>query len=152
MLETMTPLYHQQASQLFQIVMAHLDAETEQPLTLLQLSYAEEEDVTEAITIPMHHLKAEVEGFRHEETEMHLRSRCCGLLEVQDKNTDEQRHASSTSPCIGFLHRTVVEFLRLESNWTSIVNLTTGTPFDPHVSLLSSSLYLLKTGKHPALQ
>jgi hypothetical protein len=152
MLETMTPLYRQQASQLFQIVMAHLDAETEQPLTLLQLSYAEEEDVTEAITIPMHHLKAEVEGFRHEETEMHLRSRCCGLLEVQDKNTDEQRHASSTSPCIGFLHRTVVEFLRLESNWTSIVNLTTGTPFDPHVSLLSSSLYLLKTGKHPALQ
>lgn len=151
MLESMIPLYRQQASQLFQIVMAHLDADTEQPLTLLQLSYAEE-DPTEAITIPMHHPEQKEEDFRCDEIEMHLRSRCCGLIEVQDRHTSEQRSSLSTIPCVGFLHRTVVEFLRLDSNWTGIVNLTNGTSFNPMISLLSSCLYLLKTGRQPTLR
>lgn len=135
MLQAMSPLYRQQASHLFQILMASTIVQGEDPLTLLQLSFAEEEDLEIAVNAPFGPLPAMVKASRCDAVEGRLRSRCCGLIEAQDKRG---------SRCVGFLHRTVVEYLRLDKNWDNIRNLAM-RGFDPHTALLSSCLYDLKT-------
>jgi hypothetical protein len=145
MLCTMSPLYRQQASQLFQIMMNSRNVQDERPVTLLQLSFAEEEDTMMAVRASVGPLPKSAQLSRCEETEGRLRSRCCGLLEVQDKRVYEKNARPVVRPCVGFLHKTVVEFLQLPDNWTNISGLNANTTFDPFVSLMASCLYDLKT-------
>ena len=64
-----------------------------------------------------------------------MRSRCCGLIEVQDRKGRQ---------CVVFLHKTVVECLRLDKNLENIRRLA-ANGFDWYVALVSSFLYYLKT-------
>jgi hypothetical protein len=145
MLHTMSPLYRQQASQIFQIMMGSRTVQDERPVTLLQLSFAEDEDPMTAVRASLGPLPKSVRLSRCEITEGRLRSRCCGLLEVQDRRVFGKAGAAVVRPCVGFLHKTVVEFLQLPHNWTNIVGLTADTAFDPYVALMASCLYDLKT-------
>jgi hypothetical protein len=176
MLQTMSPLYRRQASELFQIVLTSAKVQPEQPLSLLQLSFAEEEDIACSIDAEIRPLPAAIELARCEATEGRLRSRCCGLLEVHEKRFHTGENPSASARCssprrlyitavefkekrvrkreessdstsrfsVGFLHKTVVEFLRIDGNWDKIMAETAGTDFDPHVALLSSCLYEAK--------
>lgn len=145
MLHTMSPLYRQQASQLFQIMMNSRNVQDERPVTLLQLSFAEEEDTMMAVRASVSPLPKSAQLSRCEWTEGRLRSRCCGLLEVQDKRVYVKSDRPVVRPCVAFLHKTVVEFLQLPDNWTNISGLNANTTFDPFVSLMASCLYDLKT-------
>jgi hypothetical protein len=144
MLETMTPLYRQQASQLFQIVTASIGVQEVQPLTLLQLSYADEEDISEVITAPIQPLPGPARSMRLEATEARLRSRCCGLIEVQEKRFRTEDGSLAQVSMVRFLHKTVAEFLQTTNVWDDILCLTSGSAFNPHVALLSSCLALAK--------
>lgn len=138
MLGSMLPLYQQQASCFFQIVLRSTEVQQELPMTLRQLSYAEELDPIASSKSQHLALPMTQELARCEATERRVRSRCCGLIEVQDRTDDKQNFR------IGFLHKTVAEFLRNDTVWAHIVSLTNNTLFECNISLLSSCICELK--------
>ena len=139
MLESMSPSHRRQGSKLIQLVARSMKTHGEWPMTVLQLSFAEDEDYTKATQAGVSALSQEARNWRCEATEGRMRSRCCGLIEVQDPRTVQGFHL------VGYLHRTVAEFLRIESVWTHLVSLTNGTKFDVDQALFSSSLLEMKS-------
>lgn len=61
-----------------------------------------------------------------------LLSRCCGLLEISG--------IVNPTAIVGFLHETVINFLRRSDIYKFLQELTSETDFDPNVSLLAASL------------
>lgn len=130
MLQRMNPFYREQASQLLQIVMrANSRGDT---LSSIELYWANVADPSTAITAPVHKFTSEEVEFYRDVIERRLRSRCCGLLEI-----DKRHH-------IAFLHRTVLDFLQQPEVWRRIVALNIDSRFDANESLLSSALYMIK--------
>ena len=152
MLRTMSEEYRQQASQIFQIVLESLEVQTEQPLTALQLSYAEEEAPCRALMmISTDEVLEKVKAARAEEIGWRLLSRCCGLVELHDRvkpRAHQQHLISETAHIVHnyvvFLHKTVVEFLRTPKIWANILTLTASSGFDPNLALLGSCLFEIK--------
>lgn len=144
MVRRMPPIYRQQASQLFQLVLRSIQVQPEDSITALQLSFAED-TADYALARPIEAITPKEESDRAEEVEGRVRSRCCGLLEMQDVKTQRRLHSSVIRPQIGFLHKTVVEFLRDPQAWEDMLRLTAGTEFDPTITLLRSCLLLTKT-------
>ncbi|KAI9656830.1 MAG: hypothetical protein M1821_003469 [Bathelium mastoideum] len=149
MLGSMSPSNQVQGSKLIQIVLRNVQIllgsdgiRAEYPLTLLQLSYAEEGDYESCLKSPVAALSPAQCRWRCEATEGRLRSRCCGLIEVQDFDLDD--NASRTRTSVGLLHRTVVEFFQDDFVWKRIAALTSGSDFDPDLALLSSTVSELK--------
>jgi len=124
-------------SKLFQIVLRDFEFRTQYPLTAFQLSFCESEDYTDCLRAPMSVLKNDIRDWRCERTEGRLRKQCCGLVEA------EYSGMAGYKP-IRFLHRTVVEFLQLDSIWDKIVRLTSETSFDAELALMSSSVEAMK--------
>jgi hypothetical protein len=143
MFQSMSPIYKEQASQLLQLVLRSADVQTQGQLSLLQLSYAEEEDLQRAVRAPLRVLSSAEKDLRCEAVEGRLRSRCCGLVEVQER-TQQERFLSSTPTYVWFLHKTVGDFLRTESVWREIVSFTAKMSFDVDTMLLSSCLHEAK--------
>ena len=53
MFQSVSPIYKEQASQLLQLVLRSADVQTQSHLRLLQLLYAEEEDLQKAVRAPL---------------------------------------------------------------------------------------------------
>lgn len=149
MLDSMDHRERQQASKILQLVLRSTEVQTDGPLSLLQLSFAEEDDLDLAIRAPIEAMPDEDRVLRCKRMEGRVRSRCCGLIEVRDSNKDRKNldNASFTSydflP-IGFIHKTVVEFLRMSSVWGQILDLTANTLFSVDLALLASCVYEIK--------
>lgn len=111
-------------------------------MTVLQLSFAEEDDYTTCLTAPVLALSQEARSWRCEATDGRLRSRCSGLLEVQ--RADQPAELLPEGSPVGFLHRTVVEFLQTDVVWEKVNLMTSNTSFDPEMALISSSIAELK--------
>jgi hypothetical protein len=143
MFQSMSPIYKEQASQLLQLVLRSAEVQTQGQLTLLQLSYAEEEDPDKAVRAPLRELSTVEKDLRCEAVEGRLRSRCCGLVEVQER-AEGECYLSSAAKYVWFLHKTVGDFLRTESVWHDIVNFTAALSFNVDTMLLSSCLHEAK--------
>ena len=143
MFQSMSPLYKEQASQLLQLVLRSAEVQIQGQLTLLQLSYAEEEDPDRAVRAPLRVLSTLEKDLRCEAVEGRLRSRCCGLVEVQE-SAAEEFYLSSAVKYVWFLHKTVGDFLRTESVWQDIVSFTAALSFNVDTMLLSSCLHEAK--------
>lgn len=111
----------------------------EEPLNLLQLAFAEEEDPTAAIRLPDKGLTANQLHVRVRSTYGRLLSRCCGLLEVSGHVTHDA--------AVNFLHKSVADFLREPNVQAFLIQLTNSSEFDVNVALMSSSLALLKISR-----
>ena len=79
---SMEPVYRQTASQILQIILQHHQIGSENPLTLLQLLLADEEDLELTIRMSTKPSTAEEEKARCRATHIRLLRRCCGLLEI----------------------------------------------------------------------
>lgn len=112
------------------------------PLTLLQLSFAEEDNYKKSLDTPVEALSSEERNWRAEATEGRLRSRCCGLIEVQDPFSEAEY--SRGGHTVGFLHRTVMEFLQSDVIWSKLTLLTSQSDFSVDLALMSSSVLELK--------
>lgn len=144
MLQRIPSIYRQQASMLFQLVLQSIEVQPGEEMTALQLSFAE--DDSELVTnAPIKEITASQETKRSNEVAARIRSRCCGLLEIQDRKYRKGVFFSTTKPNVVFLHKTVVEFLRSTSIWDEMLSLTAGTDFDPAQALLRSCVLLTKT-------
>ena len=82
MLGKMSPLYREQAAEMFQIVRYARDVWVDRPLQTLLLSYAEP-DSQVCLQLPLGPLAAAEALQRCRAMENRLRSRCCGLLETR---------------------------------------------------------------------
>ena len=149
MLSTLNPYYRRQSSRILQLVLISTQMQSQYPMTVLQLSYAEDEDYGSSLQAPIKAIDSKEEEWRCEMTEGRMRSRCCGLVEVQDCN----KHSScenSSHDFVQFLHRSVVEFLLLPNIWDDLLTVTNDGKFDVGKALMSSALCELKS--KPALQ
>ncbi|CZR56297.1 uncharacterized protein PAC_06185 [Phialocephala subalpina] len=106
------PFYHEQSSQIFQIVRA---AKYEpEPLSLLTLAFAQEDAKDLALEAQVCRWTADKLEIKREEMAGRLKSRCAGLLEVSGTVEDD----------VDYLHRTVQEFLQIPEIWKHIVSQT----------------------------
>jgi hypothetical protein len=148
MLRIMPDSYRKQASQLLQISLLASEVQQGQfRMTPLQLYFSEKDDEA-ALATPIKSLSIQEKNLRCHEIEGRVRSRCCGLLEVRCVEFRLQRNFSSTVvkyQCVDFIHRTVVEFLRIHEVWEGMLSLTADTPFHPSIGLFRSCLLLCKT-------
>lgn len=142
MLGSMEKQHRVLASKYFQLVLKNTEIIPEYPMTILQLSYADDEDYTAPATASIRALSEEGEALRCRMAEGRLRSRCCGLVEVQDPISGDETRAGAHT--VGFLHRTVVEFLQSDNSWSSLISLASNDGFDVDLSVLGSNLRELK--------
>jgi hypothetical protein len=150
MLGSMSSQNRRQGSKLLQLVLRSTDTHGDYPMTILQLSFAEDENYSQSLSVPISTISTKEEEWRCEATEGRMRSRCCGLIEVQDPPASRKIENGRKSD--GFLHRTVVEFLQTDKVWDQIVSLTFGTRFDVDQAILSSSLWEMKVKAYVSSQ
>lgn len=123
------------ASRFLQLMLRSTEMGEPYSFTLLQLSYAVENDnYTACLQDTPKPLSNEALEWRCEATAGRLRSHCCGLCEVYEAPEQSVR----------FIHRTVVEFLQINVVWESVTAITSATKFDVDLALLSSSVSELK--------
>ena len=135
----MSLAYQREASLLTQLVMRSAEVQPSQ-MTVLQLSYAEQERPRKAITFPIQTLPDERQDARCNLALSRMRSRCCGLIEGRWLS----RICEASELHAGFLHRTVIDLLKSPTLSKSLRNLTQGSTFSLDELLLSSSLMEMK--------
>lgn len=157
LMKRIEPFYREKASSLFQIVRASRDlndrleklGETRMPLTLISLSFADDDDPNLAFTSDIKLLPELKLSIRCNTTEDRLKVRCAGLLElhgmIDRSNPDARLELAKLHWKVRYLHRTVRDYLEQENVWTTIIALTRNSDFNPNVSLLKSCLLQLKT-------
>jgi len=141
MLERTDSFYLEQASQIFQIVLVAQKESTSHQITLLQLSWAEDEDPSAAISAPLRPLTMEEVTGKCKLMDSRLKSVCSGLLE----SYESKYSTIAPDARVVFLHRTVSDFFKKPLVWLKITQHTKSTGFSPYLSLLRSSVLQLKT-------
>jgi hypothetical protein len=161
------PFYKSRAARLFQILRAareqndRVEKLGEKPLllTLLALSFADDNDPNLAFTSGIKHLTELELSIRCNTMEDRLKVRCAGLLEVQGASkgdpvvqgaTDGDLEASRLQMAnvhgrVQYLHRTVRDYLEQPTVWPIITAMTDNSDFDPNIWLLKCCLLQLKT-------
>jgi len=142
MFSTTDPFYHEQASQILQIVRV---AQQHSPnrLTLLNLSWADDEDENLAVNAQIKALTDDEVIERCRIMDARLKSVCAGLLE----SLDNQFSDISPDAKVVYLHRTVADWLARPAVWDHVTSHTAGSTFSPNLSMLRSSLMQVKTAK-----
>ena len=138
MLGDMSSQNRRQGSKLLQLVLKSSETHGDTPMTLLQLSFAEEEEYSTSRLPNVCGISTRELDWRCEATEGRMRSRCGGLIEVQGVPKNEISYKDK--PLVGFLHRTVVDFLHSRGVWDYLLSLTAKSDFDVNQALLISTL------------
>ncbi|KAM3515708.1 hypothetical protein MY11210_000686 [Beauveria gryllotalpidicola] len=127
------------ASQILQIFQLARKQSPEK-ITLLQLSFADDEDELLAEEAPMQKIAMDEVASRCQYMDSKLHSICAGLLESHDAKY------SSMAPDrkVLFLHRTVSDWIAQPSVWAALIAQTAATNFSPSLALLKSSILQLK--------
>lgn len=135
MLNSLEPFYFSHACQLIQIVRA-----SQKPLSLLALSFADEDDPLAAVDAKIEPLSKEQRLERVEQMRRRLKSRCKGLMEASINQSQQNLY-------VEYIHRTAKDFLEAPDIWAKILRGTgnSGNSFDPNRSLCNSFLLQLKT-------
>ncbi|KGQ07021.1 hypothetical protein BBAD15_g7654 [Beauveria bassiana D1-5] len=130
---------HTRASQILQVFQLARKQSPEK-ITLLQLSFADEEDELLAEEAPMQKITIDEVASRCQDMDSKLHSICAGLLESHDAKY------SSMAPNrkVLFLHRTVSDWIAQPSVWAALISQTAATKFSPSLALLKSSILQLK--------
>ncbi|RDW84270.1 hypothetical protein BP6252_01860 [Coleophoma cylindrospora] len=139
MLKHTDPFYDEQASQIFQIMRAAQKGSPDK-VTLLTLSWADEEDENLAENAPIRPLTEEEISTRCKTMDARLKSVCAGLLESNDVRF------SSIAPNakVMFMHRTVADWFKKETVWGQLLSRTARTGFSPNLAMLKSCILRLK--------
>ena len=138
MLRDMSPQNRLQGSKLLQLALRSSETHGNFPMTVLQLSFAEEEEYSTSRLRNVSVSSSRELDWRCEATEGRMRSRCRGLIEVQD--LPKRQISYKDRPLVGFLHKTVVDFLHSRKIWDYLLSLTAKSNFDVNQALLLSTL------------
>lgn len=138
MLKHTDPFYHEQASQIFQIVRTAKRRPGD--VTLLSLSWADEEDELLAENAQVRPITQDEIALRCRVMDTRLKSLCSGLLESMDVQFSDIAPDSK----VLFLHRTVSDWFAKAEVWEMLLSRTAGTRFSPNLAMLKSSVLQLK--------
>lgn len=144
MFARMKPLYRAEAYRLFQAIDYAQKVEGKIP-SALRLSFVEKDHPEGALDSPLRILQTEELDERLKLFETRLRSRCCGLFEVQyyhGKRSAGADHIPEGK--VVFLHRTVSDFLKDESVQQVIKRETRDISHEIYQRLMASILYWFK--------
>ncbi|TQW00576.1 P-loop containing nucleoside triphosphate hydrolase [Cordyceps javanica] len=130
---------HAHASRILQVFQAARKRSPEK-ITLLRLSFADDEDELLAEEAPMQKITIDEVGFRCREMDSRLQGICAGLLESHDAKY------SSIAPDgkVLFMHRTVSDWIAKPGVWAALIAQTAGTGFSPSLALVKSCILQLK--------
>lgn len=140
MLAHTDPFYYEHASQIFQIFcMAH--KRSPHKTTLLQLSWADEEDESLAEAASMQPITSNERAMRCHSMDARLKSVCAGLLESNDVRF------SSIAPDsrVVFLHRTVSDWIAKPEVWSELTSRTVNANFSAALALLKTCILDVKS-------
>jgi hypothetical protein len=139
--------YLRSASELFQIVRVAtedpsgpLKASTE-PLTILALSFADEEGYNFAINASIRRLDEEEASSR---CQLMAKVSMCWVARDSGNGDFYAFLGIRTVHKIQYLHRTVKDYLHQPDTWRTLLSHTAGTPLSPHTALLKSCILQLK--------
>ncbi|KAI1264064.1 hypothetical protein F5Y18DRAFT_95048 [Xylariaceae sp. FL1019] len=149
MLNKIPDRFRAQASDFFQTFLKSQSVEQDirgHPLLAMQLSYVGER-WDEVQFAPTRALNKKDERQRCDQMDSRIRSRCCGLLELQERKNlrrlgEPREHFSR--PHLEFIHKTAAEFLRDEEIWNRIKSWSGA---DPYLGLIQSCIMTIKTTK-----
>jgi hypothetical protein len=144
MIKRIPQKYRRQASELFQVFLKSQDIEQDirgHPLLAIQLSFAEE-DWDTVFNTPLKRMTRKDETRRSEAIDSRIRSRCCGILELQERKSRRRLAHPIVRPHVEFIHKTAAEFLRDEKVWDMIKS---WTQFNPFFSLFRSCIMMAKS-------
>ena len=144
-------LYISQATQFFRFVL-----ESKLPIPLLTFSFLDEEDQDSILYSPIKPFEIKVVMSRCEEAERRIASRCKGLLEVYHREATNSNLADYHDDKgqkvrhVGFLHRTVKDFLEISSIQSQFVAQDTEDFCAPNVILKAVLIHLkgLREGRN----
>ncbi|KAI0010479.1 hypothetical protein F4779DRAFT_577703 [Xylariaceae sp. FL0662B] len=156
MLSRVEPKYRRQSAQLLELV--RLGIEREMQLSVLGLWFAEQADHDMVLSTDINPIDDETCEDRVNEMEGRLKSRCLGLVEIQptkrstiyfessSPQTDVYSLATSSRKATArFLHRSVHEFLHNPDIRHDFIEPHCHPEFDARLSLLRSSILILKS-------
>ncbi|OAL46371.1 hypothetical protein IQ07DRAFT_647357 [Pyrenochaeta sp. DS3sAY3a] len=106
--------YRTDMSQIFQIIRGTL-----KPLTLLELSYADDPDPNFLSHIAFGQADPEKMGARASRMRRRLKTRCQGLIDAEPEHNQRVEEASVT-----YLHRTVRDYLEQDDIWSKFLAMT----------------------------
>lgn len=140
-LSNLNPQQKARTSQILQILRSSLD-----PMTLLMMSFADEEDPEHALKIPVATIPLQQATARAEIMRRRLNGCCKGLIEASRGCTSYLPDAE-----IGYLHRTVKDYFDRPEVWTEFVAMT-GPKFYPDVRLCNAQLAMFKISPSPLVR
>ncbi|KAI0107911.1 hypothetical protein F4776DRAFT_643993 [Hypoxylon sp. NC0597] len=150
MLERVDQRYRSQTCELLQLAYYGIMDDSDQ-LSALGLWFAERADSNMTILAETKPIDHELVDDRIDEIESRLKSRCLGLVEIQnglksvyDGSASGGVDENLTQAMVVFLHRTVTDFLR-GSFWEEFSKMHSRPEFNPRESLLRSTILLIKT-------
>ncbi|KAK8139442.1 hypothetical protein PG984_002822 [Apiospora sp. TS-2023a] len=141
-IDNVDPFYRTQMSQIFQIFRVAQNGSPEL-VTLLNLSWADDEEELSVETVPIQPCNKEEIKERCEIMDARLKSVCMGLLETTDPKFSSYRPDCQ----IFYLHRTVYDWLAKPEVWERLASITAGSGFSPNFAMLKSRIMRLKTLK-----
>ena len=133
-LRSLDPFYLEHAAQFFQLVEASW-----RPLSLLHLSFADEEDSDFALQLEIKPMQQAELLLRADTMRRRLNSRCKGFLEVGYCDHD----GNSGFDTVQYLHRSVKDYIQSPAARTTLDS-AVNKAFDPQLCLLKASLAHLK--------
>lgn len=147
MLGDMSAQNRRQGSKLLQLVLRSSETHGDIPMTVLQFAFAEEDEHSTSRLHEYCELSSDEVEWRCEAIEGRMRSRCCGLIEVQGPPTPLKDYKAKQ--IVAFLHRTVVDFLRSRTVWPYLLSLTAETELDIDRALLNSTISEMTVRSQP---
>ena len=136
-LHSLDPFYLEQAAQYFTLVES-----AKAPLTILQLSFADEESPESAIEMHDGSMTEDKITPRIEAMDRRINSRCKGLLEVA-RGWRVYNHFYASRITVQYLHRTVRDFIKSPKAHSFLQSLN--SDFDPSIQLCLAYLMEVKT-------
>lgn len=138
-------IYTNRASRIYQLVEAGYSGAPEEPLTVLELYFAQE-DQSNDLSIANDRLFTEEEVIsKCKDMETWLQSCCGGLLEIY-RNTMFQGSILPSMP-VGYLHRTARDYLSKKRTQLVLQERTSST-FNPSISILRAIVFRIKLPQH----
>lgn len=138
MFRSMSEEYQREGSLLIQLVRCARDIQ-HCPLTALQLFMANQGQDAIKFSSQEVSYKQETESLYVKALDGKIRSRCCGLVEVQYSTGQ----GILREPKVNFFHRTVYEYLNEPQVWSKVKSLHNLPPIDANLSLLASCIHVL---------
>jgi hypothetical protein len=141
--ETLEPRVQKDAARIFLIMLQSTEVQGDNPIELLQLALADDVKFEDAIRAPMQAMPQNRMDALCEIMRRRIDVRSRGLLEIYGRSSVTVVGSSTVIDYVGFLHRTVADFLRTSEMWELLISLS-GTSFDSYMSLISSCLSAIK--------